>query len=113
MSIQWKFAVEKYAADRFIDRVVAADVLSNDERFAIGGENSSGMNPAGACEIRLLLAQQRRKREQRFDVDPKGCRSNRRKVLTDRVDAFLPAQSATARDGAEALRGIQICFHVR
>src|SRR5439155_24100893 len=48
-----------------------------------------------------------------FDVDPDFCRSNGRKILPDRVDAFFAANPATARDGPEPRHRARLQFHSR
>jgi hypothetical protein len=68
------------------------------------------MDPAGAREIALRVAQPRRQRDQCLDVDPERFRSNRRKLLPDCFDAVLAAETAARGNRAETLRRAQFNF---
>ena len=57
MSIQRQLTGEQRAADSFVDGVMASDVFPNDQRFAVGIENTGGVNSTRAREVRLVRAQ--------------------------------------------------------
>lgn len=91
---------------------MAADVFANDLWLAAKIENAGGVNTAGARKLALEFSQKRRQRKQGFDVDPDTFRrSNRRKILSNRGNAFLAANAATARNCSESLGGAEFHFH--
>ena len=63
MSIQRQEAVEKSAADCFIDRIMPADIFAHDLQIAANIEYAGGMNASRARESALPDAQACRQRE--------------------------------------------------
>ena len=74
---------------------MTADIFPHNLALTVQIENSGSMNSTRSRKIALVFSQQLRKRQQRFYVDPNCCRSNRWKILPDRFDAGLAADSAT------------------
>src|SRR2546430_272708 len=107
MAIQRQRPTEKRVTDDLIDRVMAADVLTNNFQFTVQVKNSRGMNSTGSREIALCLSQFFRERKQFGDLDSNISRSDCGKILPDRVDARLAAKPAAARNRSETLRGVQ------
>src|SRR6266480_5993633 len=107
MAIQRQRPTEKRVTDDLIDRVMAADVLTNNFQFTVQIKNSRGMNSTGSREIALCLSQFFRERKQFGDLDSNISRSDSGKILPDRVDARLAAKPAAARNRSETLRGVQ------
>src|ERR1700745_1100953 len=110
MPLKWEQLVEKSAPDCLIHCVVPADILARNFQFAVHAENSGGMNTACAREIALRVAQCPWKRQYRFNINPDISRSYRRKILPDRLDGCLAAQTTTAGDRSETLRRMQFQF---
>src|SRR5437667_11487427 len=104
MPLQWQKIVEKSAADCFVNRVVAPDILTRNFQFAVHAENSGGMNATCAREIALRVAQCPGKRQQRFNIHPDISRSYRREILPDRVYARFAVQPTTAGDRYVTIR---------
>src|ERR1043166_4873331 len=111
MLLQWQKIVEKSAADCFVNRVVAPDILARNFQFALHVENSGGMKSAGPHEITLRVAQFFRQGKQRLNIDPDFCGRYRRKILPDRVKACLAAQTTTAGNCSKTLRRAEFHFY--
>src|SRR5215472_17270405 len=92
---------------------MSTDVLSNNFQFSVHIENSRSVNSAGSSEIALRLSQFFWERKQCVHVDPNICRFDRGKILPYRIDACLPADSATARNRAETSPFVQLDFRTR
>src|SRR4029453_10399647 len=107
MAIQRQRPSEKRVAHRFIDCVVATDVLTNNFQFAVQIKNSRGMNSTGSSKVALRVPQFFGERKQCGDLDSNISRSDSGKILPDRVDARLAAKPATARNRPGTLRGVQ------
>src|SRR2546430_5203448 len=92
---QRKFAIKKSPANNFIDSVMATDIFSNQEWFAVETKNASRVNSASAGEVALVPTQERWKREQCFELNADAWgRLNRRGILPDHGGTLFPPDTA-------------------
>src|SRR5579863_1478867 len=95
-------------ADHFIDSIMAADVLTeNDERGRIvtSSKQRGGVQTPGRSEDVLSLAHDRRQAQNRFIGDAKAAAQGLESAL-ERLDAGLAADAATRRDSEIALQAL-------
>ena len=108
--VEWKLFVEQTETDDFVDGVVAANVFSQDDQFALSREHGGGVEPTGFREgflLRLELGRHRPEGRAVYDEALfHGC-----KMLVHRVDAGLAAQPATR--GHEDMAGKAVEIHLR
>src|SRR5438552_18468531 len=103
--------IEKRAADRLIDRVMASDIFPDDERIAAQVEDAGGMDATGPSEVSLGGAQTPRQFQQGRLRDLRSrCGIDGRKLLPDEFDAGFATEPAAAGNRAEALgcRGLEL-----
>ena len=111
--LEWQKPIEKRPPERLVDGVVAADIFPHDDPFPIEIENPGRVNTAGPLEIPLLIAKTLRQfKEGCFFYANCAGRMNRRKLLSNEVDAGFAAEPAAARNSAETLRCGRLKFYL-
>jgi len=102
--LQGQQIIEEGAANRFVDGIMTPNVLSQDDQVAREVENSGSVNSTGSREIALSAPNTFGQFQKflHFETDRIGG-INWWKLLADKFDAFLSAESATRGDRAETL----------